>query len=209
MSGMTTALPNEPAGRKPLRLWPGVLAVVLQWLALFALPAVVPEAGLYAVLGGVFGGGLAVLLWWLFLSRVPWPERLGGRALIPVALFATSYVVHKSIANGAMGMLLFVLTIPVLCLALAGWAAAAGRLARGPRRASLAGAVLLACGVFTLLRTGGISGSGASDFHWRWTPTPEERLLASAADEPPGDPRSAGAPPPDRADQRTAPVARS
>src|SRR5205823_6321346 len=70
--------------------------------------------------------------------------------------------------------------------------------ARGPRRASLAGAVLLACGVFTLLRTGGISGSGASDFHWRWTPTPEDRLLASAGDEPPAPP---GQPPADVAPQ--------
>jgi outer membrane protein assembly factor BamB len=45
-------------------------------------------------------------------------------------------------------------------------------------------AILLACGVFTLLRTAGISGEGESDFHWRWTPTPEERLLALAGDEP-------------------------
>jgi outer membrane protein assembly factor BamB len=43
--------------------------------------------------------------------------------------------------------------------------------------------ILLACGVFTLLRTGGMSGDGDSDFHWRWTPTPEERLLALADDE--------------------------
>jgi hypothetical protein len=44
--------------------------------------------------------------------------------------------------------------------------------------------ILLACGVFTLLRTGGMTGDGDSDFHWRWTQTPEERLLAQADDEP-------------------------
>src|SRR5262249_39246868 len=169
----------------PLRLWPGVLAVALQWLAWIALPAVVPQAALYGILGGVFGGGLAVLLWWLFLSRVPWPERLGALALMPVALFATSRVAHESIATGSMGLLLPLLAIPVLCLALVGWAAAARYLASGRRRAFLVAAILLACGVFTLLRTGGGSGGGTQDLHWRWTPTPEDRLLASAGDELP------------------------
>jgi outer membrane protein assembly factor BamB len=37
--------------------------------------------------------------------------------------------------------------------------------------------------VFTLLRTGGITGNAESDLHWRWTQTPEERLLAQADDE--------------------------
>jgi outer membrane protein assembly factor BamB len=45
-------------------------------------------------------------------------------------------------------------------------------------------AILLACGAFTLVRTGGISGEGHSDLHWRWTPTPEEQLLAQAGGEP-------------------------
>ena len=30
---------------------------------------------------------------------------------------------------------------------------------------------------------GGVTGSSDSDFAWRWSPTPEERLLARAADE--------------------------
>jgi hypothetical protein len=34
-----------------------------------------------------------------------------------------------------------------------------------------------------MVRTGGISADGRSDFHFRWTPTPEEKLLA-LADEP-------------------------
>jgi outer membrane protein assembly factor BamB len=103
---------------------------------------------------------------------------------MPMAVFATWYIVHPSIAHGAMGMLLPIYVIPVLCLALVGWAVASHRLSRGLRLASMVATILLACGVFTLLRTGGISGDGDSDFHWRWTPTPEERLLALADDKP-------------------------
>jgi hypothetical protein len=168
-----------------------VLVVVLQWLAWVVLPKVVPEATFYAMMGAVLGGGLAVILWWLFFSRAPWLERLGAIVLMPVAVYATWHVVDPSIANGAMGMLLPIYAIPVLSLALVGWAVASRSLSHsrvsGPhtlvRRASLVATILLACGVFTLLRTGGLSGDGDSDFHWRWTPTPEERLLASADTE--------------------------
>jgi outer membrane protein assembly factor BamB len=187
---MTTAQTNLRAEQKPLRLWPGVLVVALQWLAWLVLPKVVPEAALYAMLGGVLGGGLAVILWWLFFSRAPWLERVGAIVLMPVALYATWHIVHPSIANGAMGMLLPFYAIPVLSFALVGWAVASHRLSRGLRRASMVATILLACGVFTLLRTGGMTGDGDADFHWRWTPTPEERLLALADDEPAAPPSS-------------------
>ncbi|HEY8458783.1 MAG TPA: PQQ-binding-like beta-propeller repeat protein, partial [Blastocatellia bacterium] len=51
-------------------------------------------------------------------------------------------------------------------------------------RAALGVAILLACVVFTFIRTEGMSGEGFSDLRWRWTPTHEERLLAQAAAEP-------------------------
>jgi outer membrane protein assembly factor BamB len=102
-----------------------------------------------------------------------------------VALFTTSRIVHESIAGGGMGMLLYFLAIPVLSLALVAWAVASRRLSSGPRRASMVATILLACGIFTLVRTSGVTSDViGSDFHWRWTPTPEERLLARAADEP-------------------------
>src|SRR5262249_53787163 len=69
---------------------------------------------------------------------------------------------------------------------------------RGPRRAPMFAAILLACAAFPLIRTGGMSGEGISDLHWRWTPTPEQRLLAQAANEPaPLPPPPAAAPAPD------------
>lgn len=150
--------------RKPLRLWPAVVIVVLQLLTQFVLPAVVPGNAMYGVLGGVIAG-LAIVVWWLFFSRAPWAERVGAIVLMVVGLFATSRIVHESIATGMMGMMLFVLALPVLGLALVGWAAASRRLSTGSRRAAMVATLLLACGVFALLHTGGISGDGESDLH--------------------------------------------
>jgi hypothetical protein len=87
-----------------------------------------------------------------------------------------------------------VLAVPALGLALVAWAAASRGLSNGPRRAAMVASLLLACGVFTLLRTGGISGEGDLDLHWRWTQTPEERLLAQAGEKPAAVPAGAVAP---------------
>ncbi|MBI1895029.1 MAG: PQQ-binding-like beta-propeller repeat protein [Acidobacteria bacterium] len=172
---------NIPA-RKPLRLWPGFVAAVLLCLLWFVVPIVEPEAIFFGMIGG-FVCVLAILVWWLFFSRAPWSERVGAIVLMIVAMFATLRIVHVSIRTGMMGMMLPVSAIPVLSLALvAGAAAARGRSARF-RRAAIVAAILLLCGVFTLLRTEGIKGFG-SELAWRWTKTPEERLLAQAAGEP-------------------------
>jgi outer membrane protein assembly factor BamB len=180
---------GEPTPQKPLRLWPGVVAAVLLLLVRVVVPVVAPNAtffglplALVGLLGGAFGG-LAIVVWWLFFSRAPWSERLGAIILMIVALLATSRLAHESIAGAGMGMLLYILAVPVQGVALVVWAVASRRLSSGLRRASLVATILLACGVFTLLRTGGITGDADSDFHWRWTKTPEERLLAQAGNE--------------------------
>jgi len=84
-----------------------------------------------------------------------------------------------------MGPLFYILIVPVLCLALVIWAVASRRLSNKLRRASLVIVVLLTCAAFTLIRTSGATSKLAQDFHWRWSKTPEERLLAQAADEQP------------------------
>jgi outer membrane protein assembly factor BamB len=180
---MTTARADDPTGRKPLRLWPGVVAVVLQWLVRFVVPIVIPGAVIVGVLGGVVGG-LIVVLWWVFLSRAPWSERLGAPVLMIAALLVTSRFLHESIATGAQGMLFAVLAVPVLSLAFVTWAVASRRLSDGPRRATMVATILLACGVWTLVRTGGFSGDFKNDLQWRWAQTAEERLLSHAWNEP-------------------------
>jgi outer membrane protein assembly factor BamB len=167
---------------KPLRVWPGVAAVALQWLVMFALPVFLPEHGGTAILGGV-GLGLVVILWWLFFSRANWIERLGAIALIVVAVTLTKRVVHPSVANGMMGFMVYLFSIPVMSLALVAWAVMSRGVSIERRRVLLAAVIVLACGALTLVRTNGVTGDAISDLEWRWTPTAEERLLAAAGDE--------------------------
>ncbi len=169
-----------PTPRKPLRLWPGVVAVVALWLCRFGVKAVIP--GFASFSRGMmwsFGAAVAVVVWWLFLSRARWSERLGGILLMVVAVAGTWQLRHES-----MGPLwLAGYAVPVLCLALVVGAAAARRLADGPRRATMAAAILLGCGVWTLVRMEGISGDHVARFRWRWTKSAEERLQAPAVPE--------------------------
>src|SRR5215510_3640440 len=187
---MTIVKIDSSTSQRQLRVLPGVIAVALQWLIWYGVPAVVPDAMMGAIIGGL-ACSLAVLVWWLFFSRAPWAERLGAIALMVVSVIATKRVVHPSIAGGAMGMLLYFFSIPVLSMALVVAAAVGRRLSVGPRWAAMAAAILLGCAAFTLVRTGGMSGEGDQDLHWRWTPTPEQRLLAQVGAEPPLAPAAA------------------
>ena len=165
-----------------LRLWPGVVLVVLIALSASVVPALMEEPGPIGILGPAIGG-LLIGLWWLLFSRAPWVERLGAIALAIGAIAATSRLVHISIATAGMGYLLPLLAIPVVGVALVVWATATRNLSTTARRASMAVVLVLAPLSFTLIRTGGI-GSERMDLHWRWTPTPEERLLAQTANAP-------------------------
>ena len=174
---------NEPASQKPLRLWPGVAAAVLLVLIGYVIPIFVPNFAGLGMIGAV-ACALLVILWWLLFSRARWYERLGAIVLMIAAALAVQYVVHPSIAGGAMGNLAQILAIPTLCVALVAWAAVSRRLAPGARGAAAVVAVVLGCLPWIVVRTGGITADGKSDFHFRWTKTPEEQLLAQAADEP-------------------------
>ena len=179
---MHTAQTDKPTSQEPLRLWPGVVIVVLQLLSIFVLPVVVPEALIFGMLGGVVGA-LAILVWWAFFSRAPRLERWGVIALMMVAMVATRLILHKSIAGGMMGMMFPLYGVMSVSIALVFGAVLSRRLADRPRRAVLAASILLACGAWALVRTGGITGDADSDLAWRWSQTPEERLLAQG-DEP-------------------------
>jgi outer membrane protein assembly factor BamB len=183
LSDMPIIQTDKPISQKPLRLWPGVVIVVLQLLSIFVLPVVVPKAMIFGMLGGMVCA-LAILVWWIFFSRARWSERLGIIALTIVAMVATRLILHASIAGGMMGMMFPGYGIMSVSVALVIGALVSLRLSDGRRRAVIAASILLACGAWALVRTGGITGEANSDLHWRWSQTPEQRLLAHANDEP-------------------------
>jgi outer membrane protein assembly factor BamB len=180
---MNTPETTEPIPRKPLRLWPGVVAALLLIVVRFGLPLLLPQAKIFAVLGGL-ALALAILVWWIFFSRAPWRERVMALVLMIAGVFATSRLVHESISNGMMGLMLPIYASPILTLALVAWAAFSRNFAPVPRQVALVGMLLIASGFWTLLRTDGITGEGGAQLQWRWTQTAEERLLAQSRDEP-------------------------
>ncbi|PYR54102.1 MAG: hypothetical protein DMF95_01435 [Acidobacteria bacterium] len=170
--------------RKPLRLWPAVVIAIIQLIVMIGAPLVGLGDGVaIGMLGGV-ASALAIVLWWVLFSRARWFERVGAIVLMVVAVFAARAVAHESIVGAGQGMMIYFLPTPYLALALVAWAVATRHLQDGVRRASLVAAILLACAPFALIRTAGIKGGAGSEFHWRWTPTPEQLLLARASDEP-------------------------
>ena len=180
---MNTAQTDAPTVRKPLRLWPGVVLVTLLWLVRFVVPMIWPDALLVAVFGEL-GGAAAIIVWWVFFSRAAWLERLGFIILMAAAMFAASKFVDRSIATGMMGMMLPIASLPVLCLALVVWAVATRSLSDPIRRATMIVTILVASGGWALVRTNGMTAEASSDFAWRWTPTAEQRLLASPSEQP-------------------------
>lgn len=167
----------------PLRLWPAIAIVVLQWVLRFGAPLVDPNGSLIGLLGGIVGG-IALLVWWMFFSRASWAERGIGVALLFAVPAVVQPFLHDSVRTGMMGLLYSIYLIPVLSLAFVAWAVASRRIGMAPRLAVLAVVVAAVSSSWLLLRTDGITSAGSESFQWRWSETAEERLLASAAPLP-------------------------
>lgn len=167
----------------PIRVWPGVAIVSIQWIARYVVPMFAPEALPFGAMAGI-GAGVLIVVWWLLFSRAPWVERVGAVGVIAAAWLVTTPLLHVSVATGGQGFLFPMYAIPLLCLAFVAWAVMSRGLSVPARRASMVATLVVACLGWTLVRTGGITGDARSDFAFRWSATPEERLLAEASDVP-------------------------
>jgi outer membrane protein assembly factor BamB len=160
-----------PEPRKPLRLWPGVVIVVLQLLLAY-IPRQFSAGSMamfYGMMGSLLGGTLLVWIWWLFFSRARWFDRLGG-----VALMIAGYVTAVALSHPSARMAILIPGVPWLC------AAFVASLFAGRRWVTVAAVIVASLG-WTLVRTDGVTGNFETDFSWRWSATAEERFLASEA----------------------------
>jgi outer membrane protein assembly factor BamB len=159
----------------PLRVWPGIVAVALQWLARFGIKALIPGIkgfGRGMMVSFVFT--VALIVWWAFFSRASRKERFGALGLIVAALGATWLFRHETMWLPW----LLAYAIPFLSLAFVIWAVATRRLSDRVRHATMVATILIACGAWLFVRQSGINGDHQAEFGWRWSKSPEERLLA-------------------------------
>ena len=173
---------NSLAHQKPLRLWPGIIIVILQWATRFVVPLIIPGTMALGVFGGLFFG-LLLVIWWAFFSRAPRFERWFAIVLATIALITTRQFIHISIATTMMGLMFPVYSIPVLSLAFVIWALVSRNLTQKLRFVTMVATILLASGFWVILRTTGMDGQGHQYFAWRWAKTPEERLLSGAVEK--------------------------
>jgi outer membrane protein assembly factor BamB len=166
----------------PLRILPGIIIVLLQWIIRFALPLIVPGTEVYGIFGGLLGG-IAIIVWWAFFSRASQVDRWGANVLMIAALFVASRFIDESISTGAQGMMFIIFSIPVLSLAFIIWAVASRNASLRMRRLTMIITILIACGGWTLIRTDGITGDFKLDLAWRWSKTSEDYLLEQGIDE--------------------------
>jgi outer membrane protein assembly factor BamB len=168
--------PIGAGGQLGLRMWPGVLLVAALWLV--RAWSAIGEFAMYKFFVGLVIAPLvvlvALLIWWMFASRLRWSDRwLGLGTLIIVALIST-------IAADASfrGMAMVVYSLPLLETAWIGWLVLSFALPWPIRRAGVL-LVLVTVGTGScLLRVDGLTGDFAPKFNWRWTLTPEQKLLA-------------------------------
>lgn len=177
-----TAEKNSPGPeitlpQRPLRLWPGVLAVGLIW-GLQYIPAWFAHGTefFYAcVMFGIMIAELLFVVWWLFFSRAPWLSRI----IVLVAFAAFGFVAHQLTHPSFKNLMLFfappwVFTVWIV------WLVVSGGLRWQVRQAGLLIAMIIPWGLYTLVRADGVDGSFAPQLSYRWTPSAEEKLVANA-----------------------------
>lgn len=185
---MTSTQIGEQGPQNLLRVWPGVVAVVLQWVFRFGVKELYPgiQGFGYAVIGSL-SFAVVILIWWTLFSRSRWRERLGALAVLAAAVAATWFLKHDSMWLPW----LFAYAVPLLSLAFVLWAVVTRRLPDNLRHATMVATILIACGAWLLVRQDGINGDHNATFGWRWSPSAEERLLAEAGNEPAAAPAAA------------------
>ncbi len=172
---------TSSAPLRKLRLWPALIIIAIQLGMIFIPSWVVP--GTYVAFMSMFyapfvGGGL-LALWWLFVSRAPWLDRI---LVLVVAIAVGIAMIWISDKTMPFGLLLY--GVPTICTVWVVWLALSGGMNWSTRRIGLLCTLLVAWGYFGLVRLDGIEGDMTSQISWRWTPTAEQQFLATKQVKP-------------------------
>jgi outer membrane protein assembly factor BamB len=168
-----------PAGAtaKRLRIWPGIVVLVVQWLLMTVPHWLAPGTmvgGMIARFGGPLFGMLGVIIWWLFLSRLRWRDRFLGLGACAI-LAACAYPFYHATFDG---MVVVMFVFPALTTAWVLWFVFTPYLSWPVRRAGLICIMALVWAHFALVRFDGVTGGFTPALAYRWMPTAEDSFLA-------------------------------
>ena len=156
--------------------------MALQWLAI-KIPAWVAPNTMAHFMGMIWGpvaGTLAIVIWWLFASRLPWKTRWIG-----LVAFIVAAMIPAMLGDASMRMVLVIFTLPVATSIWVLWTAVGRGLGQKAFRGGLVGILFLTWGLFALRRLEGLDGSLHFATAWRWSGTTEDQFLASRTSSSP------------------------
>ncbi len=159
----------------PLRIWPAIALLAVLW-GLKSLPLILPNMNMALFMASMMGPILCcllVVLWWVFLSRASWKERILGAVGLVVIGGATSFFADKSVQG--FGIALY--AMPIGITAFAATLILLRQRLRIDRTWLALGAALLGFGFWTLIRMDGVWGDFHATRNWRWVPSTEQRFL--------------------------------
>ena len=143
----------------PLRVWPAVVIVLLQWIASYSGKYIAPGSTLqfFGMIGGPLLGTIFLLSWWGFASRAGRREKWIG-----LGAFLGSFALVWPFAHSTMQMVLVTHALPGLCLAFVGWAVLSRTTPVATRTPRMFAVLLVASLGWALLRMDGVTGTRAS-----------------------------------------------
>jgi len=165
----------QPETERRPRVWPGAIIIVLQLLLIFVPGWVMPGTMAQFMLRfwGPMICALLLALYWLFLSRVRWLDRV-----FILGCFIGGGVAAWFLCDPTFQFGLMMYALPVATSAWVLWLLGTPFLGWPVRRAGLVAVAMLAWGAATLPRMDGVDGSFSAELSLRWAQTSEQRFLA-------------------------------
>jgi outer membrane protein assembly factor BamB len=160
-----------------LRIWPAVVMLAIFWAFLYANYNL--ELAMFSrFMSRMIAYGLlllAFLAWWLTRRQIRLRDRLLAVGIVIVASLVAGFLSDASVGPLA----LFMTALPFVCTTWTLWILVGRNLAPRVQRAGFCAVMVATVGFFALLRWEGLYGNQIPQFAWRWTPTAEERYLAT------------------------------
>ncbi|MDB5392413.1 MAG: hypothetical protein JWM11_8059 [Planctomycetaceae bacterium] len=168
---------NPKPTTRPLWVWPTVALVALYWIGftVLALIEIATFTQFLIRLGLLALTSLLFTIWWLINRQVSLSERFLIFGVTIAGAVLSAVLSHTTVVLPAVLML----AVPALLTVGTIWLVLTRNKSPRMRQAGLLVALILIWGAVPTVRMEGLSGDGQPVFRWRFSPSSEDRFLAT------------------------------